>query len=216
MPDTMHAFVAQDSVSAASENTWVGVKASKRGEIVVLNWWTQMALEGRVYNVRAGTITTPIVGDLVITDQNAEMCADAQTGFTIVPAYLNMGIRLGTGILHEYAAKSVGSISTAGTAFIPLPLQMGGPAAATTARAAAAGAVTVTAELATTTTRLWSYSNPLAVAAGHDITYHEWAPTAPPTLVGPSCFYVQIAASGTGPSYYANFDYVELTTNSVS
>lgn len=212
MPDTMHAFVAQDSVSAASENTWVGVKASKRGEIVVLDWWTQMALEGRVFQVRAGTITTPLVGDLVITDSAAEMCADAQTGFTIVPAYLNIGIRLGTGILHEYAAKSASAISTAGTAFIPLPLYMGGPAAATTARVAAAGAVSVTAELATTTRQLWHYANPLAVAAGHDITTHEWTPTAATALVGPACFYVQIAASGTGPSYYANFDYVELRT----
>lgn len=208
-------YVAQDSMSGAAEGTMIAVKASKMGHLVCVDWWTQMAMEQRVFQVRAGTITTPIVGDLLVTDAAAEMCADAQTGLTIVPAYLNIGIRLGTGILHEYAAKSVSGISTAGTAVTPLPLYLGGVAANSTARASTAGGVTVTAELATTTKRHWSYSNPLAVAAGHDITLHEWSPTAPSALVGPSCFYVQIAASGTGPSYYANFDYVELTTASV-
>ena len=212
----MHGFVAQDSISAASENTWVGLKVSKRGEIVTVNWWTQMAMEKRVYNVRAGTITTPIVGDLLLTDAAAEMCADAQTGFTIIPSYMNIAVRLGTGLLHEYCAKSVAAISTAGTAFVPLPAYIGGPAAATTARAATAGGCSVTAELATTTRRHWSYSNPVAVAAGHDITTHEWTPTAAAPLFGPACFYVQIAASGTGPSYYASFDYVELTTAAIS
>lgn len=209
-------YVSQDSMLTAGENTWAPVKASKRGDLVLINWWQQMAMEGRVYQVRAGTITTPIVGDVVITDQNAEMCADAASGTTIIPCYLNIGIRLGTGTLHEYAAKSVGTASTAGTAFVPLPLLQGGTAATSTARAAGAGAVTVAAELATTTRRHWNAANPVAVGAGNTNTVFEWKPVAPPVLAGVACFYVQIAATTTGPSYYANFDYVELSTTAVS
>ena len=212
----LRGYVAQDSLTAAGENTWVDLKASKRGELIVIDWYKQMVMEGRAYQVRAGTVTTPIVGDVLITDQNAEMCADAASGTTIIPTYLNIGIRLGTGILHEYAAKSVGAVSTAGTAFVPLPLLMGGSAAASTARAATAGGVTVTAELATTTRRHWAASNPVAVGAGHEQTTYEWAPRVPPVLAGAACFYVQIAASGTGPSYYANFNYIELATTAVS
>ena len=209
-------WVAQDTLYAAEEGSRVALKASKRGELVCIDWFTQMALEGRAFQVRAGTITTPIVGDLLVTDAAAEMCADAATGTTIIPAYVNIAIRLGAGILHEYAAKSVGAVSTAGTAFTPLNLLLGGAASASTARAATAGGVTVAAEVNTTTRRHWAVNNPLAVAAGHGITTHEWNPPDPPTLVGPACFYVQIAASGTGPSYYASFDYIELTTASVS
>lgn len=212
----VYGLVNQDSLLAAKEGQTQGLKLSKMGHIVALDWWTQMAMEGRCFQVRAGTITTPLVGDLLITDSAAEMCADASTGYTIMPAYLNIGVRLGTGILHEYAAKSASAVSTAGTAFVPLPLMLGGRGAATSARVGAAGAVSVTAELATTTKRHWNYANPLVVAAGHDITLNEWTPVSPPTLVGPACFYVQIAASGTGPSYYANFDYVELITEAVS
>src|SRR3990167_7476953 len=180
----LRGYVAQDSLQAAGENTWVDLKASKRGELIVIDWYKQMALEGRAFQVRAGTITTPIVGDLLITDSAAEMCADAATGTTIIPTYLNIGIRLGTGILHEYAAKSVGAVSTAGTAFVPLPLLMGGSASVATARVSAAGGVTVTTEAATTTRRHWAVSNPVAVAAGHVVTTHEWNPVEPPPLVG--------------------------------
>ena len=211
-----HGHVAQDSLGAAGEETWVGLKASKRGDLVIIDWYKQMALEGRVFQVRAGTITTPLVGDVVITDASAEMCADAAVGTTIIPSYLNIGIRLGTGTLHEYAAKSVGAVSTAGTAFVPLNLLLGGPAAASTARAATAGGVTVAAELATTTRRHWTYSNPVAVAAGNEVTTMEWKPVAPPVVNGAGCFYVQIAATTTGPSYYANFDYVELPTANIN
>lgn len=209
------AIVRDSNIQAVSELVAAQIKGTKRGELVIIDFWTQMALEGRVFQVRAGTITTPLVGDVVITDTAAEMCADAISGYTILPAELSIGIRLNTGTLHEYAAKAVAAISTSGTAFVPLPLRFNGTialstAAATTARVQAAGAVTVAAELATTTLRLWEYANPVAGGAGNDASPLYWVPRTPLVLVGPSCFYVQIAATGTGPSYYAHFNYVEL------
>ena len=211
----LRALVNESSVQAAADNAMADLEATRRGELIVIDWYAQMAQEGRIYQVRAGTITTPLVGDLLITDSAAEMCADAASGTTIIPVQANLSIRLGTGILHEYAAKSVATASTAGTAFVPLNLKIGGTAATSTARVAAAGAVSVTAELATTTRRHWSQSNPLAVGAGHSPIPYNWRPKAPPVLVGPACFYVQVAASGTGPSYYASFDYVELLTTAI-
>jgi len=213
----MYGLVMQDSLATTAEGQFAPVKFSKRGDAIIIDWYTQMAIEGRSFNVRAGTITTPIVGDVVITDSAAEMCADAPTALTtIMPCYLNIGIRLGTGTLHEYAAKSVGAISTAGTAFVPLNNLQGGSASVATARAQTAGAVSVAAELATTTRRHWNAANPVAVGAGNTLTVFEWKPKAPPVLVGPACFYVQIAATTTGPSYYANFDFIELLTTAIS
>ena len=205
--------VRQSSLSAFGESTYSGGIASRLGAQVVTDWYTYMVLAGAAYQVRAGTITTPLVGDVVLTDTAAEMCADAVTGTTIIPVNLNIGIRLATGTLHEYAAKSVATVSSVGTAFVPLPLRSNGAAAVSTARVAAAGGVTVTAELATTTLRHWSYSNPVAAGAGNDPgNVRDWTPRMPPILVGPRCFYVQIAATTTGPSYYASFDYLEVPT----
>lgn len=209
MSDT-RIFVAQDTIDAGGEGTWMAAKGSKMGFQVMMDFYTQMAIEGRVYQVRAGTVTTHLTGDVEITDTKAEMCADAPTGTTIIPVYLNVHIEALGGTVPIIAAKSVATVSSAGTAFVPLPLKLGGAAATSTARVAAAGGVTVTAELATTTLR--HYSATLATA---DMIF-EWEPRTPPVLSDDKCFYVQAAGTTTGPNYYANFDYIELPTTSVS
>jgi hypothetical protein len=203
-------YVAQDRVDAAGEGTWMAAKGSKMGFQVVQDFYTQMAIEGRVYQVRAGTVTTHLTGDVEITDAKAEMCADAPTGTTIIPAYLNIHVEALGGTVPILAAKAVATASTAGTAFVPLPLKVGGAAATSTARVAAAGGVTVTAELATTTLRLFS-----ATLATADMIF-EWEPRTPPVLSDDKCFYVQVAGTTTGPNYYAHFDYIELPTTAVS
>ena len=213
--------VVQDSLAAFGESTQSGGIANRLGQQVVMDFYTYSMLAGKGFQVRAGTITTPLVGDVVITDTAAEMCVDAASGYTVLPVAMNISVRLGTGTLHEYAVKSVGTASSAGTAYTPLPLRSFGKNGATaaacnsTARVAAAGGVTVTAELATTTRRHWSWSNPLAAGAGNDLIIPPWEPRTPPPIVGPFCLYVQVAATTTGPSYYANLDFLEFESNAL-
>ena len=213
MAETMKVYVNQDSPRAESEGVEINAKGTKRGELCVVDFYTQMALEGRVFQVRAGTVTAPLTGDILVTDTAADMCADAAAGTTIIPVYLNVTLEgLNGGTVPECAAKSVGVVSSAGTAFVPLPLYMGGNAAASTARVAAAGGVTVTAELATTTRR--HFANLAAAAADNilaDIVFRT-----PPVLVGAACFYVQVAGTTAGPLYFASFDYIELLTVNIS
>lgn len=194
---------------------------NKQNDLVVMDWMMHMILMGKGFQVRAGTITTPLVGDVVITDTAAEMCVDAAAGYTIIPMGMFISARLATGTLHEYAVKSVDAVSSAGTAFVPLPLRsrsaggIAAVAAATTARVGAAGGVTVTAELATTTRRHWSWANPVAAGAGNEVQIPQWEPIRPPVIVGAGCLYVQVAATTTGPSYYANLDYIENVTSAL-
>ena len=188
---------------------------------VVMDFYTYMAKIGAAYQVRAGTITTPLVGDVVLTDAAAEYSVDALLGTTLIPVFQNISLRLMATLALEMATKSVGAVSTAGTAFVPLALLPGGAAAVSTARVSAAGGVTVTAELATTTRRHWSYSNPTGnTTAGTNLGIYafpplEWSPralAAPLFLKGPACLYTQIAAATTGPSFFANLDYLEGPT----
>lgn len=179
------------------------------GAAVVMDFYAKAVLDGRGYQVRAGTITTPLVGDVAITDTAAEYCVDGATGLVFMPVSQNISIRLGTGTLHEYAVKEVATASSAGTAFALLPLRAGAGSSGLSARVSAAGGVTVTAELATTTTRHWSFSQ--AIAAGAYVADCHWEPLRPPPVMGARCLYTQIAATGTGPSYYANMDVVKFT-----
>jgi hypothetical protein len=202
--------VKQNSLSGAGESSYTGGTANRLGQQVVMDFYTFMALSGAAYQVRAGTLSVPLVGDVLITDTAAEMAVDAATGLTILPVFVNISFNLAAATLFETAGKSVATVSSAGTAFVPLPLRSNGAAATSTARVAAAGGVTVTAELATTTLRHFSWGHP--IAAGAWPTIYEWTPRTPPVLVGPRSFYVQIAADTTGPSYFSNVDYIECPT----
>ena len=207
----MYARVTQDTIPAAGEGTAIQLVASKRGELYILDFYTKMVMEQRAYQVRAGTITTHLTGDVEITDTAAEMTADAALGTTIMPVYANFHIEALGGTVPIIAIKSVGAVSTAGTDFVPLPLYMGGGASSASARVQAAGACTVAAEVATTTRRHFS-----ATLVSVDAPIVEWEPRMPPVLVGPASCYVQIAATTTGPNYYASLDFIELPTVNVS
>ncbi len=202
--------VRQNSLAGFGESTYSGGIANRLGIQVVQDFYTFASLIGAGYQVRAGTLSVPLVGDVLITDTAAEMCVDAASGTTIIPVYCNISFNLAAATLFETAGKSVATVSSAGTAFVPLPLRSNAAAATATARVQAAGAVTVTAELATTTLRHFSWGHP--IAAGAWPTIYDWTPRTPPVLVGPRCFYVQIAGDTTGPSYFASFEYLEFPT----
>ncbi len=212
MSDT-RVFVQQDSLNAAAEGTYTAQKASKLGFGIMMDFYTQMAIEGRVYQVNAGTISSPATGDAPLADAAAEMCADAALGTTIIPVYASIGEEA-AGTVNETAGKSVATVSSVGTAFVPLNLKSGGVAAVSTARVDETGGVTVTVELATTTLRHFSRSQ--VIAAGAIDTNYQWTPRTPPVLVGPRCFYIQVGGTGTASEYYANFDYIELPTANIS
>lgn len=213
-------LVGQDTLRAETEGNMAYFKGNKRGEACVIDFFTEMALEGRGFQVRLGTITTPLVGDVAITDAAAEAAVNAPQGLAIMPVFCNLSIRLGTGTLHEYAIKSVDGTATVGTgaSFIPLSIIMDTNAngSQATAFVGAAGAVTVVAETATTTRRLWSASNPLAVAAGNSVTVFNYQPRTPHVIANTAHVYLQVAATTTGPSYYASLDYIEMRWVNIS
>lgn len=202
------------------EGKFIDWKMSRRGEPCIIDFYTEMILEGRGYQIKAGTITTPIAADVAITDTAAELCVDAGQGLAVIPVYLNISVRSGgTSTAHEYALKTVDTVSSAGTVFAPLPLlgETDTPAAAATGRAQTAGSVTVTGETATTTRRLWSYSNPVAIGAGNEINTHEYEPRMPHLIANQACCYCQIASAVTTvPSYYASLDFIEMLWNAIS
>lgn len=210
--------VNYQSLRSFGEGKFINWKLSKRGEPCIIDFYTEMVLEGRGYQIKAGTITTPIAADVAITDTAAEMSLDAGQGLVVIPVYCNISVRSGgTSTANEYAIKTVDTASSAGAVFVPLLLlgETDGLAARATGRAATAGGVTVTAELATTTRRLWSYSNPVAIGAGHELTTLEYEPRTPHLIANNACCYVQIASAVTTvPSYYASLDFIEfLFTN---
>lgn len=209
----MRVKVSQNSLGAGGEDTWVAAKGSRLGYQVTMDFYTQMAIEGRVYNNRSGTIAAPFVGDVPLADGVAEMSVDAGSLTTIIPVYCSIGITLQPGTANMYKIQSVGAVSTGGDVVVLQNLLMGGIAATATARADAAGGVTVAAEVITTTRLHFAYGNGIIMGAYQSSC--EWRPVSPPVLAGPASIYVQIGATGTGPSYFMGMDIIELPTANI-
>ncbi len=210
----LRVWAKQQSVSRATDDTWKKLRGTRDGSPVVQPWLTALCVEGKVYQVKAGTITATAEGDIAITDTAAEMCADAALARTIIPVHLDVTLEsLSGGTVPECAAKSVGAISTVGNAFVPLNLRLGGPAASASARVDEVGGVTVAAELATTTRR--HYAASVAAVADFHLADNVDLDT-PPVLVGPACFYIQIAGVTAGPEYFAAFEFIDLATTDVT
>ena len=208
-------YAKQQSVTRAGDNTWLSLRASRDGSPILFPWYFALAVEGKVYQVRLGTITAPLTGDVDITDTAAEAASEAAAGMTIIPLYANVDLEALGGTLPQACLKSVGAlITTLGTQFIPLPLRIGGPPASGRAAVAAAGGVAVAAEVNTTTRVL---------ASGHTSAIGDVQPNlmdqlfeVPHVLVGPASVYLQVGTVTTGSAYFAFYDYAELLTNDIT
>jgi len=211
----MIASVGQDSIEAVGEGGLVQVKASKMGYQIVQDFYTQMSIEDRVWQITAGTIATPLAADVVVTDTKCDVALDPAVGYVVLPVFEQIAIAVGTGAtINTVRTLSSVGVSTTGTAFIPLPCNTGGAACVSTSRVAAAGGCVVAAELVTTTRQHHMWACPAAVAATPGIV--EWIPRCPPVIKSGSCLYVQLAATGAGFTYYGHLDFIELPLTAVS
>ena len=205
-------YAKQQNVPRATDDTWVSLRATRDGSPIVMPWLVALAIEGKCYQVRLGTITTPLSADIAVTDTAAESAAEAASGYVILPYRLNVNIEALVGTLPQIEFKSVGAlITTLGTAFTPLNLKIGGPAASARAAVAAAGGVAVAAELNTTTRQHFSLTQTVAGDQVVDVTL-----AVPPVLVGAASVYLQIGSVTTGSTYFANYEFAEFTTSELT
>lgn len=226
--------VNQDVPRSVDEGVWTDVKGTKRGELCVIDFFTQMVIEENCYQVRLGTVTAGVTADATaITDADADAAVAALAGTTIMPCEVWISLDTQVGDSVEAAAKSIAdSTMTGGTAFEPLNLCLGGKPAITKAMVGGAGAITVAAELPTDTRQHFQVTQEFAKDDGTELATHSqyhyggsgvgrrgnpliWHPILLPVLVGASCFYLQIAGV-TAHDYFAHIDYIELPTTSVT
>ncbi len=204
------------------QSTWQEEKISKRGEQRIISFLEEMLQEQRCYQVRLGTVTVPVAVDAVMTDANAELCYDALAGLTIIPIGIGIAPRsIATATTFGAALKGVGVVSSAGTAFTPLPLFQGGVGASGSARAANDGGVTVEAELATTTVKIFEYEETRTQTPTDADVFLAGVTVAAQNAKlhyigkGPACIYLQLAATTAFPLTHSYLDVLELLSSSI-
>ncbi len=205
-------YTKSQSVRRATDDTWVALRGVRDGAMINQPWNQAMIIDGKGYQVKAGNLTSPLTGDIAISDATCEMAVNAASGMTVIPMSVNVSLEsFAGGGEPEMACKSAPALSgaSAGTVFLPLPLRMGGRAARGQAFVDAAGGVTAPAETVLNT-RV-HYASVVAAVGNFHLAHVEFR--VAPICVGTASFYVQVAADTAGPVYFAQFDYLELPTN---
>ncbi len=218
MANQLQVKVNQDSPRAESEGNWADLKGTKRGEVCVVDFFTEMVLEGRGFQSRAGTKKTSITMDAAaITDTQSEMSVTCNTSMTFLPFEVMINTDTQVGDAFECAGKSVPTLAAAGTLFTPLPLYSGGVASRVTAYTKTAGGCTVAGELATDTRQHFMYCEEFV---GDDTNEEAvigilWTPRIVPVCKGSCAFYVQIAAA-TAATYFSHINWLEMPTANIT
>lgn len=220
MPNTYGLYDPSVPSTAPGSASWNANRITKRGELRIIDFMSEMLMEGRLFQCRSGTIATGIAAQNVIADTTADMCVDASTGFTVIPVSFHAGFRdVATATTLQVAVKGVGAVSTAGTVFTLLPLKQGGAASSLSARVAADG-VTVTAELATTTVRLFESEvlqtqSATVLAVGQLVSIQAAASQLRYVGTGPACVYVQVASTTAQTLWFGSLDVLDLLSASI-
>jgi len=207
-------YVQQDSIRVLGDATEAPLKLSRRGELCVVDFFTQMALEKRGFEMRCGVDEATETGDDPVTTLQAEMCVDAWSGMTLIPCYFVGFLSTATGTVHEIGLKAHGVNSTAGTAIAPNPLWKGSNVASVAVgQLNDAGGVVVADDAVTDTNCLFEWGG--SIAAGAYQVCWEYAPLMPAMCAGPVCIYVQVGSTsggGAAPEYQCALHWIEMPT----
>lgn len=200
-------FKVRTAPAGLTNNSDTLATVSPHGAAVVLDFITHSILNGHGFQTRLGVLTTPVTGDVEVTTVAAEMSADSTAGHVLIPIRFTFDLEALGGTLPQASVKMTATASTAGTAFVPLPLLTGGRAAATTARAAAAGGVTVVDDAATTTRLL--YASHQAAMGNFEVDIDLSGRGA---VNGAGNIYVAVGSVSTGSTYFSSLSYLEFTS----
>ena len=208
---------------ASSDNKLLSARGLRGGELVVANWATALALEGRLFIMQYGNEDAPIDATTTIDDELCTAVVDAVAGTTVIPAY-------GQGVVATWSDSSaldyliaidtVKRYNTGGTSFTALSLRTDG-AIASTSEAYVGADITLDGK----TAEREVYRETIELNTG-DATHYwpkmEYLPLKgaciPPILVGPASLvnYFGSTSGGTDITVYGNLQFFEIPSTMVT
>jgi len=111
---------------------------NKRQELIVVDFWTQLVLEGRMFHIQLGTENAPVNTTAVPDDILVWCLVDGQAGTTIIPSFVDITLTTfantavtGDAMLEIDRAKN--RYTSGGTAYVPENLRTDRPRASNAA-----------------------------------------------------------------------------------
>lgn len=78
------------AIDHVSEGADQYLRMLRDGSLVQMPWLTAKVLEGKVYGVQAGILTTPITCNATIADGEPDVLVTVPSGTTIIPVYISV------------------------------------------------------------------------------------------------------------------------------
>ena len=166
--------VRQNSYEQYSEGQDRLARINRRAELVVMDFWTQLVLDGRMFHMQIGTESAPVDATTTVADTLVWMLVDGTVGYTILPALyeVDMGTLSTATIPEAYLEIDRAKVrySSGGTAFVPENLRTDRPRTSIAAAAYVGTDITAAAKTAV----------PGSIELGH----HTWMEDAIATGTG--------------------------------
>ena len=216
--------VQQGTYLATNNNSSADARANRRGELVVIDFWTQLVLDGRVFHIQLGTEDAPINSTTGIDDTTVWALADNPVGITMLPAFAQVvmsGLGAATSpcvMLEVDRAKN--RYSSGGTAYVAENLRTDRPRVA---RATAYVGTDITAAAKTAvpgSLEIWRaawFEDAIATGTGAEWKDASWCAKdmIPVAIVGTGSLVLHFGAATADLTGYGALQWAEMDTDSV-
>ena len=145
--------VRQNTYESYPEGTERELRVNRRGELVVMDFWTQLALDGRLFHMQIGTEDAPVASTASIDDAMVWALVDGATGTTYIPCFVDVTLALpgntsATGDAMFEIDRAKARYTSGGTAFVPENLRTDRPRVSAAAAAYVGTDITAAAKTA--------------------------------------------------------------------
>lgn len=204
----------REPTDVASGKAWF----SRDGAVVIKDWYTAMAEEGRVFNIALAVPDTIMVGDVDYVNTSPAIAVVVPEGTVMMPVHFDICFEEAAGTdNYIIIGCDEGDLGVSGGAAVSAcnNLRTDNPIASTiTTKLASSAAIAMTDPGASERT-LFTYVNAFADGTGSPPIQVVWEPKAPPVLVGAATFYVYAYAATTAPKFSFSLQWVELPKSAV-
>jgi hypothetical protein len=166
--------VGQNTYEDYNEGQLHEMRINRRGELVVVDFWTQLVLDGRIFHMQVGTESAPVNATTTVADTLVWMLVDGAAGTTFLPALyeVDMNVLSNATLPEAYLELDRAKVrySTGGTAFVPENLRTDRPRTSNAGSAYVGTDITAAAKT--------------AVPGSIEIGHHTWMEDAIATGTG--------------------------------
>lgn len=143
---TLNILAQQQNVRRKADGLPIELRGTRDGSPFSADWFTALALEGRVFVANGGTDTSPITFAGAYDPDAADFVIDVPDGTAIIPISIEVNLQVTGASLFEVImlASRTLAATTSGSAITPVALRSDAPISTNTTVTAAVGAAGMT------------------------------------------------------------------------